>query len=645
MRKLVYICVLVGLFLAGTASRATAENEKPTILIDAGETTAPISKYIYGQFIEHLGHCVYGGIWAEMLDDRKFLRPVGAEGWASDEVRGDDLYFGGSPWTIVGPPGAVVMIGENCYVGEHAPQVTASGSTRCGIAQGDLALRQGKKYKGRIVLAGSGSVNVSLVWGDAKNQRQTIVIKSLTKEYTEKPLKFTSGAHTDNGRLEITGRGAGTFRVGVVSLMPADNIEGMRADTLKLLKELNATIYRWPGGNFVSGYDWRDGLGERDKRPPRINLAWPRYVGGLEMNDFGFDEFMRFCELVGAEALMVVNNGFGDDHSAAEEVEYANGSVDTPMGKLRASNGHPEPYNIKWWGIGNEMYGKWQLGYMQPNHYLIKHSLFAKAMQQVDPSIKFVGVGAKGEWSEGMLKNCANDMDLISEHFYIGEKKNAIEHTRQPADKVRSFVVAHRDYRKQLESLKGKDIRITFDEWNYWYGDLLEWGRRKYRLRDALGIAIGLHEMFRHSDMVFMANYALTVNALGCINTNKTDASFQTTGLVMKLYRNKFGQIPVKVTGNLGDLDIAAAWTKDRKNLTIAAVNPTYKKCKLDLNINGALLTGTGRLWLITGTDAGAYNPIGGPPQVVIEARSVNNITDTLVLPRLSISLYELPTR
>jgi alpha-N-arabinofuranosidase len=435
------------------------------------------------------------------------------------------------------------------------------------------------------------------------------------------------------------------FRVGVVSLMPADNVEGMRADTLKLLKELNSTVYRWPGGNFVSGYDWRDGIGERDKRPPRINLAWPRYVGGLEMNDFGLHEFMTLCELTGAEAYLAVNCGLEGAALAEMEVQYANGPANTPMGKWRASNGHPEPYNIKWWGIGNEMWGTFQLGYMHLDHYVIKHNIFAQAMHKVDPSIKLIAVGSVGDWSKGMLTNCADNMDLISEHFYCGEKESLAEHTRLIAEAVRGKVAAHRDYRKNLESLKGKDIRIAFDEWNYWYGDLLEWGRRKYRLKDALGIAAGLHEMFRNSDMVYMANYALTVNALGCINTNKTDASFQTTALALKLYRNKFGQIPVKVTGDLGNLDIAAAWTKDRKALTIGVVNPTPDRCKLGLTLKNVRLKGTGHLSLIAGCDPMAYNPIGGPPQVVIEEKTVKNVTDTLTLPGLSISLYELPTR
>ncbi|GAH89612.1 unnamed protein product, partial [marine sediment metagenome] len=251
--------------------------------------------------------------------------------------------------------------------------------------------------------------------------------------------------------------GERTFQIGTVSLMPSDNINGMRADTLKLLKELNSPVYRWPGGNFVSGYDWKDGIGQRDKRPPRKNPAWK----GIEHNDFGLDEFIMFCREVGAEPMIAVNSGLGDDRSAAEEVEYANGSADTPMGKWRAANGYRQPYNVKWWCIGNEMYGGWQLGHMPLNQYVRKHNLFAEVIRKVDPSIKLIAVGAVGSWSEAMMKNCAEHMDLISEHFYKGAKESVIEHVRQAPNAVRGIVTAHRDYRKRFESLKGKDIRIA----------------------------------------------------------------------------------------------------------------------------------------------------------------------------------------
>jgi alpha-N-arabinofuranosidase len=603
---------------------------KPAVKIDAAATGEPISKYIYGQFIEHLGRCIYGGIWAEMLEDRKFYYPVGAKG---------------SPWKIIGDAGNIKMSKENPFVGEHTPEISLpDDGTTCGIQQGELGLIKGKEYTGRIIVAGDKSikVSVSLVWGAGESERQTIAVGKLSSKYATKPLRFRAGGSTDKGRLEIIGSGKGTFRIGTVSIMPADNIKGMRPDTLKLLKELNSPIYRWPGGNFASGYDWRDGIGDRDKRQPLRNPAWQ----GLEQNDFGFDEFMEFCREIGTEPLVTVNSGLGDDHSAAEEVEYANGSTETPMGKQRAENGHREPYGVKWWCIGNEMYGRWQLGYMSLEQYVRKHNLFAKAMRKVDPTVELTAVGEVGRWSEGMLRNCADYMDLISEHFYRGEKESVMEHVRQAPDAVRGIVTPHRDYRKRFEPLKGKDIRIAIDEWNYWYGDHVygELGTR-YFMKDALGIAAGLQEMIRNSDIVFMANYAQTVNVIGAIKTTKTNVAFETTGLALKLYRQHFGEVPVAISGEAYPLDVAAAWTKGKKTLTIGIVNPTDQKYELPMELQGAKLTGKGTLWIIVHNDPMAYNEPGKEPKVVIEEKAVSGVSGKLDVQPFSVNIYELAVR
>ena len=358
---------------------------KPEITVDAAKKGVPLSKYVYSQFIEHLGRCIYGGIWAEMLEDRKFYYPVGVKE---------------SPWKAIG---TVTMSGKDPFVGKQDPVVTLPGGTPAGIVQQGLGLVADKEYVGRIRLSGTpdaAPIEIRLIWGDGKSDCQVIRVEKLSGEFTKTPLEFTAKKSTDDGRLEITSVGKGSFRIGTVSLMPADNIDGMRPDTLALLKELDAPLYRWPGGNFVSGYDWRDGIGDPDKRPPRKNPAWL----GVEHNDFGINEFMTFCRYLGTEPLVVVNTGFGDPHSAAEEVEYANGSADTPMGRKRAEQGHAEPYAVKWWGIGNEMYGGWQLGHMKLGHYTIKHNETVDRMREVDPDIVTVGVGDVGPWSEGMLR-------------------------------------------------------------------------------------------------------------------------------------------------------------------------------------------------------------------------------------------------
>ncbi|MDX9976124.1 MAG: hypothetical protein RBU21_24310 [FCB group bacterium] len=411
------------------------------VVIDAGNARPPISKYIYGQFIEHLGRCIYGGIWAEMLEDRKFFYAAGSEE---------------SPWKA---DGQVTMAKDNPYSGEQAPEVRGS------IAQGKLALRKGKEYVGRVVVSGTGAVVVRLVWGPNKEDAQEIALPAVTADYVKTPLRFTAGGDTDDGRIEIAGEGP--FRVGAVSLMPADNVKGMRADTLALLKELDSPVYRWPGGNFVSGYDWRDGLGDPDRRPTRKNPAWQ----GIEPNDFGIDEFMVFCREIGTEAYITVNSGRGDVAMAIEELEYANGAADTPQGKRRAAAGHPEPYAVKFWSVGNEMYGDWQLGHMPLEKYIEKHNTFAEAMRAKDPSITIIAVGATGPWSEGMLAGAAEHMDMLSEHFYCQSVPDLAAHVRQMTDNVRGKAEAQRKYWETIPALKDKRIAIALDEWNYWPHD------------------------------------------------------------------------------------------------------------------------------------------------------------------------------
>jgi alpha-N-arabinofuranosidase len=172
--------------------------------------------------------------------------------------------------------------------------------------------------------------------------------------------------------------------------MPANNVQGFRAEVIAALKQLHSGVYRWPGGNFISGHEWRDAIGDPDKRPPIMDPVWQ----AVQPNDVGTDEFMALCYLLDVEAYITVNAGFGDAWSAAQLVEYVNGAVTTPMGRLRAANGHPQAYGVKFWGIGNEPWGEWQLGFMPVAQFERKYNLFANAMRKVDPTIKLIAPGA-----------------------------------------------------------------------------------------------------------------------------------------------------------------------------------------------------------------------------------------------------------
>ncbi|MBM4090835.1 MAG: alpha-N-arabinofuranosidase [Planctomycetes bacterium] len=617
---------------------AQREVPEPQIVIDAGQEGEPMSAHVYGQFIEHLGRCIYGGIWAEMLEDRKFYHPVTPEYDPYRALR-DSAFpvVGASPWQIVGDPQSVSMDAQDPFVGRHTPLIRADA----GLRQRDLGVTQGASYVGYVWLKSAGSgpaaVEVALAWGEGAADRGTVRIEGIGGEYQRFPFDMVAGTTTDQAQFELRVL-TGPVLLGTISLMPADHVEGMRADTLRLLRELNSPIYRWPGGNFVSGYDWRDGIGDRDRRPPRTNPAWT----GVEHNDFGMHEFVRFCELVKAEPCVTVNTGFGDAHSAAAQLEYCNGGADTHWGARRAANGATEPFRVRHWGIGNEMWGNWQLGYMRLEHYILKQNWVVDTMRAVDADIHCIASGQAGAWSLGLLQNCSDHMDTIAEHFYCQERPGLAAHVRQIPDNIRGKAQFHRQARRDVPSLNGKDIRIAMTEWNYWYGPHAfgELGTR-YFLKDALGIAAGVHEYARQSDIIASAFYAQTVNVIGAIKTSRRNAAFETTGLVLKLYRQHFGEHPVH-TETAGWIDAQAAWSGDRQRLTLGIVNPTLAPLTVTLDVRGARIKGTGTCWQIADPDPMAHNDPDQTPRVIIEERVVTGLADRVTVQPCSVTLLAL---
>ena len=456
---------------------------RPTIVIDAEKTGRPVSKYIYGQFIEHLGRCIYQGIWAEMLEDRKFFWPVGE---------------GESPWKAVGESGLVKMDTTRPFTGAHTPRVSLNGKGRGGIMQEALALIEGKEYAGRVVLSGDATaapVVVSLVWGEGPDAGQTLSVKAIGRDYKTFPFTFKAGASTENARLEITSSGFGAFKVGTVSLMPADNVDGMRPDTLALLKELDAPVYRWPGGNFVSGYDWRDGIGDRDRRPPRKNPAWK----GVEHNDFGIDEFMDLLRTIGTEPYITVNSGLGDVGMAVEELEYANGAADTTMGKLR--RGQRASGAVRRQVLGHRQRDVRQLAARPHAAGRVRQEAQRSSPRRCGPWTRRSSSSPSAPsaaWSETMLAERARTTwTCISEHFYCRRQARPARPRPPDADGgPRASPTPTASTAPTIPALQDKDIPIALDEWNYWYGPHVygELGTR-YFLKDALGIAAGLQRI------------------------------------------------------------------------------------------------------------------------------------------------------
>jgi alpha-L-arabinofuranosidase len=701
-------CVLLFCFVAVPfVSVAQAPDPTPpqpiVATLDASKLSEPISKYDYGMFIEHLGNIINHGLWSEMLDDRKFYYPVNSE--QEKEPTGNPRrmqFLRMKKWRPVGPDEFVVMDHKSAYVGEQSPEIKLGNSPQHGIEQSGLALRKTKAYTGRIVLSGSPSahVKVSLLWGPGPKDRETITIPPLHAAYAKFALKFTAAADTDDGRIQITGVGSGSFHVGAVSLMPADNVHGFRTDTTSLLRELDSGFYRLPGGNYISGYDWRDAIGDPDKRPPTWDYAW----NVVQPNDVGIDEFMELCKILKVDPYITVNAGFGDDHSAADQVEYANGSIHTHMGALRAANGHPEPYHVKYWNVGNEPYGNWQLGRTALRYFLIKHNQFVKAMRKVDPSIVIIASGAMpdqmtvtnsarratgktqaefgtdGDWTGGLLDKSWGYFDGIGDHWYCYSgmrfdwtagaddpflfdknpftpvEESLTEWARRPANRVREKAEAWEVYKKRFPAIEDKKIFVALDEW-------AESGMPP-NMKLATSYAMVMQEMFRHTDFIKMAAFTFATSAL---DYNATDATFNTTGLMFRLYRKHYGTLPIEVTGNSpqpapkwpvgGDqpavnagsptfpLDVAAAFSDDRKFLTVGVINPTTSTQELNLDLHGAQLSGASKMWRMSGANGNEANLLGQKPQVEITESALPDASTSLSVPPFSITIYEFPVR
>lgn len=666
--------------------RAAAATIAISTSVDAGKTGHPISNYMYGGFIEHIGNLINYSFWSEVLDDRKFFHPINSKPLPEPKGFSRRMMPQPNKWMPVGPDKDVTMDTAAPYVGEQSPVVHLAGSKLRGIAQSGLALAH-KDYIGRIVVAADPGAEISatLIWGKGAKDRETVHL-AVGADWTKLPLKFTCKAETVAGRLEIVGKGRGAFRVGAVSLMPADNIKGFRADTMALMKEMDCKILRMPGGNFISGYDWKDTIGDPDKRPPIMDPQWKF----AQPNDVGVDELLQMCQdIIGVEPYWCIDTGFGEPRSGAELVEYVNGAATTFWGAKRAANGHSKPYRVHYWNVGNEMYGHWQLGHMSLDQYTIKHNLFADEMRKVDPSIYIVvpggfvdemttgqGIiansgsplveyGSDRDWAGGMLAKSWGKFDALATHAYPPENKHfnlvtgknedvqqsLVEWAQAPANRVATMADCWEEYKKRFPKLNEGQVKVFFDEWAYHF---------KQDYRGCLAVARTFHEFFRHSDFIDMAAYTM---GMAWLDYDRLHSVISASGRVFQLYDHHFGKIPVAVTGNSpvpppkyppgGDqpkvntgsatwpLDVSAALTADRKALVVAVVNASEGAQSLALDVEGFKAVGNGRTWALTAPNLDAQNLVGKLPQVAISEGTFDTAAKTLAAAPCSIVLYE----
>ncbi|MBN2275143.1 MAG: alpha-N-arabinofuranosidase [Bacteroidales bacterium] len=332
---------------------------------------------------------------------------------------------------------------------------------------------------------------------------------------------------------------------------PLSDEDGFRKDVLEAIEGLNVTLGRYPGGNFVSNYHWLDGVGSN--RIPRMELAWAR----LESNEFGTDEFMKFCKKTGIEPYFSVNMGTGSIEEAQQWVEYCNVKEGPYYAEMRKKNGYIEPYGIKYWSLGNEMDGFWQMGALTSEDYCKKAREAAKLMRLTDPSIKLIAAGSSNyrpnadpnEWNATILKELIDVVDYIALHIYVGNPDNNYYNflstplvMEQRTQIVKGMII------KEMEKANRGNrppVYIAWDEYNVWYRartDESMQGTRAleehYNLEDALVIACFLNGFIRNADIVKMANMAQLVNVIAPIFTNETGLFKQTIYYPLSLFAN-----------------------------------------------------------------------------------------------------------
>lgn len=318
---------------------------------------------------------------------------------------------------------------------------------------------------------------------------------------------------------------------------PSADEEGFRQDVIDLVREMGVTTVRYPGGNFVSGFRWEDGVGPRDQRPVRLNLAWH----STETNEVGLHEFASWLEKVGGELMLALNLGTRGTLEALDLLEYANVPAGTTLADQRIANGRRDPFGVKMWCLGNEMDGPWQLGARSAEDYGKLAAMTAKAMRQLDPDIELVACGSSGaqmptfgEWERAVLGHAYDDVDYISCHAYYEEKDGDLASFLASAVNMDHFIEAVIGTADHVKAVRKSDrtLSISFDEWNVWYlsrvdDDLPkridEWpvapalSEEPYNVADGVVVGSLLMSLLRHADRVRSASIAQVVNVIAPI--------------------------------------------------------------------------------------------------------------------------------
>ena len=450
---------------------------------------------------------------------------------------------------------------------------------------------------------------------------------------------------------------------------------GFRKDVIAEIRELGVPIVRYPGGNFVSGYNWLDGVGPKQDRPHVLDRAW----NSLNSNQFGTDEFMAWCKAIGTKPLMGLNLGTGTPEQAAALVEYCNTEKGTRWSDLRRKHGVADPYHAKYWCLGNEMDGPWQIGHVSATEYGLKAADAARQMRYVDSSLKLVACGSSGpglptylEWDREVLEQCYEYVDGLSLHRYFSNSPD------ETGGKTAKFLALNLSMDQQIretlavcDMVRGrkrsaKQLWLSFDEWNVWYRDRNGDGHAQekphlleevYNLEDALLVGGLINTLLRHADRIKIACLAQLVNVIAPIMTNSNGLYRQTIyypyswglhyarGSTLDVLIDAPSAYEIPGMGAVSHLDVAATLDRASKSISIFVLNRDLESPRLLELIWEAGSPGKLRAaWVLTGDDLKAVNGFDSPERVkpaTAAKPTTSGVSTKLEVPPRSYSVFQ----
>ncbi|MDE2125023.1 MAG: hypothetical protein KGJ62_00350 [Armatimonadetes bacterium] len=563
---------------------------------------ARISRFQYGQFVEYLCTLI-PAMWAEKLYDGSFEGlgpPDGADPYNFEFIRQTD--YKEKPWYPCGE----VNRGEYSHdsttrvSGAVSQRIAITGNTpaTAGIAQDGVAVNRRIPCKFHIWLRADGVSGPVMVRLHRGPRLLAECHFTPTTKWARYAATLSAAATTNDATLSIEFRGPGTLWLDSASLTPTDAILGWRRDVVKAVRALKPRIIRF-GGSALDDpargkFNWKATIGDPDKRAPF--RAW----GGLQPAGAGLEEIVQFCGLVGAKVLMCVRTTNNTPENAAEEVQYFNGAVTTPMGALRARNGHPEPYGITWWQVGNERASK---------EYETELPEFCRAMLAADPNIRLMSSYP----TPGVLEGAGQYLSCVCPHHYnIGDMIG----TREGLESVRELIQKHGS---------GRNIHVGVTEWNTTGGDEGVHRARLWTLENALACSRYQNLLQRNSDLVVIANRSNLINSFcsGIVQTNNHALWVTPTYYAQQLYSTMAGDYPLKIDSETGvelDPDISATISADRKTVTVFAVNESGRGVARPLDFSAFGHPGTVQVTTLADSRAAgepdAFNSFDHPTRV-----------------------------